>query len=55
MMLSDSGGSCIFAFVLYFRASQTPKNIFKKIIFSEMISSKIFYDGNHFMSKQIEY
>jgi hypothetical protein len=33
--LLDSGGSYIFAFVLFFRASQTLENIFEKIIFLE--------------------
>jgi hypothetical protein len=56
--LPDSGNICqtlIFAFCNFFRASQTPKNIFEKIIFLKIISSKLFYDENHFMSKQTEH
>jgi hypothetical protein len=49
--LPDSGDNCIFTF----RANQTPKNIFEKIIFLKLILLKIFYDGNHFTSKQTKH
>jgi hypothetical protein len=44
-----------FAFCNFFVQAKHRKIFFEKIIFLKIISSKLFYDGNHFTSKQTEH
>jgi len=56
--LPDSGGICetlIFACRNFFMRAKRRKIFSKKSFFFKMISLKIFYDRNHFTSKQTEY
>jgi hypothetical protein len=51
-MLPDSGDSCIFTSRNFFVRTKRRKMFSRKLFFLKMISSKIFYDENHFTSKQ---
>jgi hypothetical protein len=56
--LPNSGDSCqtlIFTFGNFFVQAKYRKIFLRKSFFLKMISSKIFYDENYFMSKQTEY
>jgi hypothetical protein len=57
-MLPDSSGICqtlIFAFCNFFVRAKHQKIFSRNSFFLKMISSKLFYDGNHFTSKQTEH
>jgi len=56
--LPDSGDNyqtLIFAFRNFFVRTKHRKIFSRKSFFLKMISSKSFYDGNHFTSKQTEH
>jgi hypothetical protein len=53
--LPDFGSSCIFAFPKFFVRAERWNFFLRKSFFLKMISSKIFYDGNHFTSKQTKH
>jgi hypothetical protein len=53
--LPDSGNSCIFASRNFFVRTKCRKIFWRKSFFLKMISLKIFYDGNHFTSKQTKH
>jgi len=53
--LLDSGDSCNITSRNFFVRTKRRKIFSRKLFFLKMISSKIFYDGNHFTSKQTEH
>jgi hypothetical protein len=53
--LPDSSDGSIFAFRDFFVRTKRRKIFSRKLYFLKMISSKIFYDENHFTSKQTEH
>jgi hypothetical protein len=56
--LPDSSGICqtlIFGFCNFFVRAKHRKIFSKKLFFLKIISSKLFYDENHFTSKQAEH
>jgi hypothetical protein len=53
--LPDFGGSCIFTSPNSFMRTKCQKVFSRTSFFLKMISSKIFYDKNHFTSKQTEH
>jgi hypothetical protein len=54
-MLPDSGDSCLFALRNFFVQAKYWKVFSRKSFFLKLISSKIFYNRNHFTSKQTEH
>jgi hypothetical protein len=53
--LPDSGGNCFFVFCNFFVRAKRLKIFLRKSFFFKMISSKIFYYENYFISKQTDH
>jgi hypothetical protein len=51
---SGNGDSCIFSFRNFFVRTKRLKIFSRKLFFFENDFVEIFYDGNHFTSKQTE-